>query len=104
VKPENFIFEIVEGKINICVIDFEFATNKKISRSHCGTEGFIAPEMKTGFFDPKAADVFSLGKTFEFLLQIFETKNQSELLRQRAEYLNFQQFMFEKSENNTAHK
>jgi phosphorylase kinase gamma subunit len=56
---------LLDEQRNPVIIDFGLSC--KINpgqnlRSLCGTDGFIAPEMRSGKpFNPKACDMFSLG-------------------------------------------
>lgn len=61
-KPENILLDDYRNPV---VIDFGLAIKinpAQMLRTLCGTDGFIAPEMRAGKpFHPKPCDVFSLG-------------------------------------------
>jgi len=60
IKPENILL----GENNVPKLaDFGFATTEEISNEIRGTPGYIAPEVKIKFYEPKIADSWSLGVT-----------------------------------------
>lgn len=59
-KPENIL---LNSSGHALLADFEFAVigNLQGITQNCGTPGYSAPEVGTGAYDGRAADVFSLG-------------------------------------------
>jgi serine/threonine protein kinase len=63
IKPENFVLEGPGGKLGI--IDFGLSAfwmpgDKKL-QLHCGTRGYMSPEMRTGKGYTNKADIWSFG-------------------------------------------
>lgn len=64
IKPDNIL---LDSEFNPILCDFGFATNSEFSSSTRCTPHYAAPElinMKTEPFNPKIADIWSLGVTF----------------------------------------
>mmetsp|Transcript_27498 Transcript_27498/g.38212 ORF Transcript_27498/g.38212 Transcript_27498/m.38212 type:complete len:804 (+) Transcript_27498:341-2752(+) len=65
-KNGNFIWDHKSRQVKL--IDLEFGTLKRYDDEHCGTEGYMAPEIVEAFikntkYDTKLVDSFALGKT-----------------------------------------
>jgi serine/threonine protein kinase len=61
IKLENILLHNGTAKL----ADFGFVTSASLSRTHCGSTIYAAPEVVRGQeYDPKKADVWSLGVVF----------------------------------------
>lgn len=87
-KCENIL---ISKRMNIKIADFGFARqcedekhNPILSRTYCGSSAYAAPEVVSGKpYDPKCADVWSLGIILFIMLNAtmpFEDKNLKKLI------------------------
>lgn len=64
IKPENIL---LDGELRIKIADFGFtkhveSTNQGITKTRCGTEPYMCPELFAGkAYSPASADLFALG-------------------------------------------
>lgn len=66
-KPENILFKSATDQIDICIVDFGFATLEEEYKKlfvRCGTPGYVAPEVLLDKDYNCKADVFSVGVIF----------------------------------------
>jgi len=88
IKPDNILLaRDATGHIIAKVADFGLAqcptsTTPNITRSMCGTPGYIAPELSRGYPFTSECDIFSLGVTTVELLT--GTKNYNNLATIKA--------------------
>lgn len=69
IKPENMLFK--QKTLQIFIIDPDLGKDKRISTENgdtAGSPGYVAPETWTQRDATEATDIFSLGRTFMFLL------------------------------------
>ena len=72
-KPENFVVELLNNQIKISLIDFGFSeliesSDLIYSYNIKGTEKYISPELKLGYYN-KCSDIYSFGKMTEKILK-----------------------------------
>ena len=81
IKPDNII--VGSRRRKVVIVDFGLAVNCRNSKflyTHCGTPGFVAPEIldEASFEVTPKADIFSLGITLHLMLmKKFPYKNAS---------------------------
>lgn len=85
-KPENLLLTSDANDFDIKVVDFGFASKVEGNnlRSHCGTPGYIAPEILKDLPYGKSVDMWSFGVILYILLggyPPFYDKNQQMLFR-----------------------
>jgi serine/threonine protein kinase len=85
-KPENLLLTSEKNDFDIKVVDFGFATEVDGDnlRAHCGTPGYIAPEILKDLPYGKSVDMWSFGVILYILLggyPPFYDKNQQLLFR-----------------------
>jgi len=84
IKPENLVFKERNNIESIILIDFGFATDKKLATDYVGTLEFLAPEIIKGFPYDYRVDLWSLGITFCCILYKklpFEDEKDSEVTK-----------------------
>lgn len=85
-KPENLLLTSEENDADVKIVDFGFATevDGENLTSHCGTPGYIAPEILKDMHYGKTVDMWSFGVILYILLggyPPFYDKNQQMLFR-----------------------
>lgn len=61
IKPENLVITMNDSKIQVKLIDFDYATTDKIMNRTCGTLYYISPEVIEGKKYNKKCDIWSVG-------------------------------------------
>lgn len=104
-KPENLLLTSDKNDFDIKVVDFGFATevDGENLRAHCGTPGYIAPEILKDLPYGKSVDMWSFGVILYILLggyPPFYDKNQQLLFRKimKGAYVFHQEYWQEVSD------
>lgn len=68
IKPGNILLD-GDNQLKLCDFGLSDPTKSRYTCLHDGSLGFAAPELIiNAFYDPKKADIFSIGVTFYFLV------------------------------------